>query len=245
MKEKVRWTDFEELSIAKTFVDLRLAFPFAVANQLMQKAIHKTLPENRWRTLQGPSQAPGVVKKVSPLWEERVTALALAAKPEPLIIHVEVPVPLDYSKLYEQLDGPTLAAFAVGKLQQVLNGLTLAKGETPTSSSVLPTAPVLSIIKAASPAPRKPRVAIVALPGQHSDIKEKLNGVNDRLDIRYLDAERQSNSFTTVDYAVILSATSHANWNNAKNSLPSSRVFFVEGISRAVQKVMDINSLTK
>lgn len=241
MRTTVRWTDTEVEAVAAETVSLRLSHPFETILELVNKAIHKALPEDRWRNIATFSLERRLPPRIKALWSDLVKASGPVTAPEPLIIQIEVPVPLDYTKLLSQLDGPTIAALAVAKMEQTFARMNVARVEQPRE--VAPTQRCVSILEAASPKPKRPRVAVLTISGQHEDIKAKVNGLNEKLDIRLIDSEKSCSGLNSCDYAIVTSTCGHDVTTRARSNLPANRVFFTEGITRTVQKLYDIASL--
>lgn len=225
--------------MAREFVLLRISAPFESPINLMKKAMHKTILQDRWRDVASLTLIPAVVKKASELWDENVMGpSATAPVGGPTVIQIEVEKPVDYRELLAKLDGPTIAALAFAKLDGVMNTLSLARVDAPK----LPNAPKreISILEAASPKPVRPRVAVVTHANQFNDIRAKVAALEDRLDVRYIDGDKGTSGLFSVEYAIVTSANSHKVTERAQSAMPKDRVFFVEGITNLVQKLYDI-----
>lgn len=82
------------------------------------------------------------------------------------------------------------------------------------------------------------------LDGQKTDILEKASSFN--LDIIFRTKDHgTSNPLPSCNYCLVLKMVSHADWNKLKGrfSYEGKHIYYVKGVSEALKKLADINSL--
>lgn len=243
---KIFWNDEEEFALARAFVMLRTSDPFSSDTQLFIKGMRNTIPQNRWRTVNSVAQLKALKTRIAKLWEETVSKAddSIASAPEPDVITLEVEKPIDFRELADRLDGPTLAALAFHKMEKVMAALSVARVEIPKPPG--PVKPSFSIIDSASPKARKTRVVVLAMAKEFHHIKADTSGLEDRLDVTYVDNDQAVGRTFTADYAVLhLGSSSHKNYDGLRATMDRNRLFYVNGSKAIVQKLYDIASLKK
>lgn len=237
-KPIVRWTDEEQQAVIKASIDLRIMHPEPSLLTVVCMAQDQVLPENRRRALATIGAIPEVVAGV------RDGLLESCTSSSP-IVEIEVP-------RVEYRDEPGEVAARRLTVSELLVEGARRLAAALEAKAVPPSVEGLHFVtKLGSPhAPpagsEKSNRAVVAvvglLPGQQNDVREKAKGLT-KLDIVFVDKNRQSRIPTRVQYCIVQKHTGHRWYDKAQAQLGGRNVFFEPGGETGVlRKLAEINS---
>lgn len=230
MKEhRVRWDDSIIEKLAKAFVAARAADPLTQVGPIMDKNQAEILVPDQRRQFASVKAVPALYDRILALWQQTVHAQT----PEPRIIQVEVPTPVDFAELARQLDTPTLVALLTTRLGEALEGLRLPASAGGASAVKVKSSgpPQLSVLAAAAPKRRPPRVAFCGMNLEvFNKLCDEIQQKNIPVDLRFVDAAKHDPQVPlTADFVVFAqnSIINNSAFALARSNWPKDRVFVV------------------
>jgi len=246
-KQKVFWSDEEIDRVAQAAVDFSFIDKEFI-RQFCTKAQKSVLPPERQRkVLTSTATNEKLEKRFIQLRQKALEPKPSQEQEEPAVITIEKEVVLELPR--EQVlasitneefvcevarrMAPVLSSLGeISKLVQVLNRERVASAAV--QESVIRVRPDSFTSK-----PRKVKVLLFGfLPQQEHDIKEKVSGFN-----LELVTCKKGEVPPSAGYCVMMRKISHPAWQKIRDGIGNDRVYLVEGITEALKKLADINSL--